>query len=529
MKNIVRYSFLFLAALVSCKDDVDVEGLLNFPPSIERMNPPADGAVVIGDFDMNIVFVDGKGSPLKSASVSLKTASGTELFSTTQNLDGTRDSLFVDGTEFNAAALAAGEYRLLVTAQDVNGKAMTLDTSFDIITSLYPANNNEMYIAGEFNGWGWDQMELVSPYTWEIKNINLQGKKWKFKNTKDWTDQDWGDGSGCDGVMNVKGSDTDCGFDGLVNVKFNDQTLEYSIEPAIKFSKNLSNLYLLGDVNNFEGDDYKFNLIADNTWELAEIRLAPTNLFKLSEAPNLRGKIYGDDSPGDGKANEFGASMKLLPTQVDAFYKITFNDKNLKYSINLVRLPYPDKLFLIGSIVNWNLSNAIEFKKVNEGVFEMFYQFAADDEFKFIQAQGSYSGDWGKDPANAGKIVQEGEINLTVPSGAGFYRIQVNFVDKTYTLTKTSWGLVGEATPGGWNTDTDMTFEAPYTWKIDVTLAAGLFKFRANDAWDINLGDTGANGSLEYNGDNITGPGVGNYTIKIVLAPSGYTYTVMPQ
>jgi hypothetical protein len=30
-------------------------------------------------------------------------------------------------------------------------------------------------------------------------------------------------------------------------------------------------------------------------------------------------------------------------------------------------------------------------------------------------------------------------------------------------------------------------------------------KFRANDMWDLNFGDTGANGSLE-NGDNIKVP-----------------------
>jgi hypothetical protein len=44
--------------------------------------------------------------------------------------------------------------------------------------------------------------------------------------------------------------------------------------------------------------------------------------------------------------------------------------------------------------------------------------------------------------------------------------------------------------------------------------------------WDLNFGDTGANGSLEFNGDNIKVPS-GNYTITLDLSsPRNYKYTL---
>ena len=53
----------------------------------------------------------------------------------------------------------------------------------------------------------------------------------------------------------------------------------------------------------------------------------------------------------------------------------------------------------------------------------------------------------------------------------------------------------------------------------------GEIKFRANDAWDLNFGDTNANGSLEYGGDNIKVPaGGGTFEIELILNTGDYTY-----
>ncbi len=55
-----------------------------------------------------------------------------------------------------------------------------------------------------------------------------------------------------------------------------------------------------------------------------------------------------------------------------------------------------------------------------------------------------------------------------------------------------SVGLIGPAQPGGWDVDTNMIQDAVDTnlWSLDILLANGDAKFRANDAWDVNWGFT---------------------------------------
>lgn len=85
-----------------------------------------------------------------------------------------------------------------------------------------------------------------------------------------------------------------------------------------------------------------------------------------------------------------------------------------------------------------------------------------------------------------------------------FYRFV--FDRSTLTLSNklsfNSMGIIGDATPGGWDTDTEMNFDTQkQRFWVDVTLTAGEFKFRADNDWAINFG--GADGRLSQNGDNI--------------------------
>ncbi|HZV44125.1 MAG TPA: SusF/SusE family outer membrane protein [Saprospiraceae bacterium] len=56
----------------------------------------------------------------------------------------------------------------------------------------------------------------------------------------------------------------------------------------------------------------------------------------------------------------------------------------------------------------------------------------------------------------------------------------------------TSIGLIGPATPGGWDADTNMVQDAgnPDLWSMDIELLDGDAKFRADDAWTLNWGNT---------------------------------------
>lgn len=64
-------------------------------------------------------------------------------------------------------------------------------------------------------------------------------------------------------------------------------------------------------------------------------------------------------------------------------------------------------------------------------------------------------------------------------------------------------------------------------WSITLNLNPGAIKFRINNGWDINLGDDGPDGMLEFNGANIAVSTAGNYTVGISLLNGGnWRYTV---
>ena len=57
-----------------------------------------------------------------------------------------------------------------------------------------------------------------------------------------------------------------------------------------------------------------------------------------------------------------------------------------------------------------------------------------------------------------------------------------------HTLISTL-GVIGSATPSGWDADTDMTYnEEDGSWNLTTNLTDGEIKIRANNDWDINWG-----------------------------------------
>lgn len=174
---------------------------------------------------------------------------------------------------------------------------------------------------------------------------------------------------------------------------------------------------------------------------------------------------------------------------------------------------------------DWSPADAPNLASVNSDKnYEGYIYFSkADDEYKFTQGP-NWDVNWG-DNGGDGSL-ESGGANLKAPA-AGLYKINVNLNDFVYTAVKTDWGLIGDATPGGWDTDTNMDFD-PVTkeYKVIVELKAGKIKFRANDGWDINLGDNGADGILEYGGSDIVIAETGKYEIKLKLGTPDYTFTI---
>ena len=187
---------------------------------------------------------------------------------------------------------------------------------------------------------------------------------------------------------------------------------------------------------------------------------------------------------------------------------------------------YP-QLELPGSYQGWAPDNAATVYAVaavaSDNQYEGYGWFTAGDKFKFTQG-GTWDVNWGDTDADF--TLDAGGTDIEVTE-TGFYRITVDLDGLTYTMTKTDWGLIGDATPDGWTSDQNMTWDATErALVITIDLVPGKIKFRANDDWALNYGDDGGDALLEAGGADIPIASAGNYLIKLYLDKPDYTYSI---
>ena len=93
--------------------------------------------------------------------------------------------------------------------------------------------------------------------------------------------------------------------------------------------------------------------------------------------------------------------------------------------------------------------------------------------------------------------------------------------------TQSDWGLVGNATPNGWDgPDLEMYQTGSNQFAVYADLTAGEMKFRYNEDWGQNYGDNGADGTLDGGGSNIPIASAGTYYITMDLNDA--TYSISP-
>jgi hypothetical protein len=299
--------------------------------------------------------------------------------------------------------------------------------------------------------------------------------------------------------------------------------------------------YLIGDVNswNFDNlDDYKFSRSDRDVYDdpIFSITVQMSGYFKIvpqssKDAGSWDGVL---GNPIDGNTELEGAliidneqAMRVLDNQ---WVKITLDMMESTYKIELLGNA-ARQLYVPGGHQGWNPAAApVVYSPKLDWKFDGYVYMEAGNEFKFTSEPDWNHTNYGS--GGAGTLSSDGGAgNLTV-SATGFYRLTVDLSGEpyTYTATSTNWGLIGDATPGGWDASTPMTLNAATgEWTVTATLAGGKeFKFRANDGWDINLG--GDVNNLTYGGDNIPVASDGTYLITLKLGDaSAYTCTVAKQ
>lgn len=234
------------------------------------------------------------------------------------------------------------------------------------------------------------------------------------------------------------------------------------------------------------------------------------NEFKITDNPNWDNGIYGDE--GDGTSGILSSPGNNFKLAGPADYEIQIDIPNKTWSYITWGA--------IGSATpgGWDSDTNMMYN-TDRNVWTLTTQLN-DGEMKF-RANDDWAINLGDNDAD-GSLEQDGSnINIT----AGGYIIDLDTKTNTYSLS--NWGVIGSATPGGWDNDTNMDFDIDNNvWAITLDLVAGEMKFRLADDWAVNLGDNDANGSLEQDGSNIVIGQDGNYTIQMNTESSTYTITL---
>ncbi len=91
-----------------------------------------------------------------------------------------------------------------------------------------------------------------------------------------------------------------------------------------------------------------------------------------------------------------------------------------------------------------------------------------------------------------------------------------------------SVGLIGSATPFGWDADTNMikVDTIPHMWTMTITLTDGAAKFRANGNWDVNWGATDFPSGIGTQGGPDIPVFAGDYIITFNDSTGAYNFAV---
>jgi len=231
--------------------------------------------------------------------------------------------------------------------------------------------------------------------------------------------------------------------------------------------------------------------------------------------------------------NEIAANLGLQPAQVgEIAVRVEAYMDRAAYSEPLVlnltpflsQIDFP-QIYMVGGFQGWDFDTAAVLPAINLGVYQGYITFPTNQnlEFKFT-TDLNWNQFYGADLN--GNFAEGGDTNLAVPSYTT-YQITVDLNTLSYTAVPYSWGIIGTATPGGWDNDTDMVYDYQnFVWKYNGSLVSGAVKFRLNNAWTINYGPAG-NPSGETSNGTVLFDNPGAHTI---IVPGNYeiTYTHDP-
>lgn len=196
------------------------------------------------------------------------------------------------------------------------------------------------------------------------------------------------------------------------------------------------------------------------------------------------------------------------------------NDVTYSNLVTITATPYLASawIYVPGAYQGWSPETADSLISLtSNGIYTGMIAYTPGNlEFKITPAK---KWDIAYGDAGSGKISSASGDNLKSPD-ALVKQVTVDLNKSTITYTvPNEWSIIGDATPGGWGTDTDMKVTndgKSNFYTIKTTLTTGAIKFRLMHDWTTNLG--GSIAALTNGGADIPVTVPGNYTITLDVA-----------
>ncbi len=229
----------------------------------------------------------------------------------------------------------------------------------------------------------------------------------------------------------------------------------------------------------------------------------------------LSTSILGDD------LNDYAAELGLAPdVEGELMVRVEAYMDRFVYSdpVAITVTPYVQELptgnlYIPGAYNGWDPATAAILPAISSGIYQGYLTVSVPQGLGFkITPEQDWDEFYGLD--SNGNLSLGADGDLSFPAH-GSYQITVNLNNLTYTIVPYSWGIIGPSTPGGWDADTDMSFNyIDQQWEYIGPLAAGALKFRLNNEWTTNYGtENGNNGEVQNAEVYLDNPGA--HTINL--------------
>jgi hypothetical protein len=287
------------------------------------------------------------------------------------------------------------------------------------------------------------------------------------------------------------------------SIKFQHSDQDVYVDPVFTVTFDAAD----GDTWFAIGDDQACDAVGNGDWS------------------QLYGIVGGDSEATEGKIarrSELGADNSFC---VKNAKKIRVTINMMEYTYEISTLDFGEFFYEIGNESGWAASHEL-FGGNGDGKYQGFYYL--DGEFKFKPNADNWDDDleYVDGTTMGGTLTSSGGPNCPDP-GAGFYRIDLDASNLSYTLKKIEYvSIIGTAN-GNWDTDTDLTYNKEEgCWEVTTDLNAGEMKFRGNHNWDGDVDLGGSLDNLVHGGSNIPVE-AGNYTIRLFISIAGNHYCIM--